>query len=67
MNQSQNVMAYAMTQRPFHGREIRVRVRDKVTFLSVRSGDRKIQESNSGVCDFEKVPLDQLCPSAKRD
>ena len=53
---------------------IRVRVRDRVRvrgiFSSVRhrgverSGNRTLVD---GVCDFEKVLPDQLCPSAKRD
>ena len=40
---------------------VRVRVR---TIFERRSGDRTRVD---GVCDFEKVPPDQLCPSAKRD
>ena len=39
----------------------RVRVR---TIFERRSGDRTRVD---GVCDFEKAPPDQLCPSAKRD
>ena len=31
-------------------------------FVERRSGDRTRVD---GVCDFEKVPPDQLCPSAK--
>ena len=33
-------------------------------FFERRSGDRTRVD---GFCDFEKVPPDQLCPSAKRD
>ena len=33
-------------------------------YFECRSGDRTQVE---GVCDFEKVPPDQLCPSAKRN
>ena len=46
---------------------VRVRVRVMVqvrTIFERRSGDRTRVD---GVCDFEKVPPDQLCPSAKRD
>ena len=42
---------------------VRVRVRVKTSFER-RSRDRTRVD---GVCDFEKVPPDQLCPSAKRD
>ena len=41
----------------------RVRVRVGI-FLERRSGDRTRVD---GVCDFEKVLPDQVCPSAKRD
>ena len=44
---------------------VRLRVRVRVrTFFERRSGDRIRVD---GICDFEKVPLDQLCPSAERD
>ena len=33
-------------------------------FFERRSGDRTRVD---GVCDFEKVPPDQVCTSAKRD
>ena len=43
----------------------RVRGRGRVrTLFERRSGDRTWLDS---VCDFEKVPPDQLYPSAKRD
>ena len=43
----------------------RVRVRVKVrTIFERRSRDRTRVDV---VCDFEEVPPDQLCPSAKRD
>ena len=42
---------------------VRVRVRVR-TIFERRSGDRTRVD---GFCDFEKVPPDQLCPSAKRD
>ena len=41
----------------------RVRVRVRTNFER-RSGDRIRID---GDCDFEKVPPEQLCPSAKRD
>ena len=47
--------------------KVRARVRVKVrvrTICERRSGHRTRVD---GVCDFEKVPPDQLCPSAKRD
>ena len=48
----------------FHVRD-RVRVRVRVrTIFERRSGDRTRVD---GVCDSEKVPPDQLCPSTKRD
>ena len=40
---------------------VRVRVRP---LFECRSGDRTRFE---GFCNFEKVPPDQLCPSAERD
>ena len=44
--------------------KVRVRVRARVrTIFERRSGDRTRVD---GVCDVEKVPPDQLCPSAKR-
>ena len=42
---------------------VRVGVRVRTTFTR-RSGDRTWVD---GVWEFEKVPLDQLCPSAKKD
>ena len=54
---------------------VRVRVRDSVSFrVSVRVGLEHFCERRSGdrtrvdcVCDFKKVPPDQLCPRTKRD
>ena len=43
------------------GPRVRVRVR---TIFQGRCRDRTRVDS---VCDFAKVPPDQLCPSAKRD
>ena len=43
---------------------VRVRVRVRREFVNM--SDLGI-ELGDGVCDFEKVPPDQLCPSAKRD
>ena len=42
--------------------ELRVRVKVRTSFER-RSGDRTRVDS---VCDFEKVPPDQLCTSAKK-
>ena len=42
---------------------VRVRVRVKPIFER-RSG---VRTRVDGVCDFETVPPEQLCPSAKRD
>ena len=47
---------------------LRVRVRRRVRLRVIFVFERPIRGLNSGdvVCDFEKVPPDQLFPSAKR-
>ena len=57
--------SYVVSIKAKAGVRVWVRVRYRVrTIFERRSGNRTRAE---GVCDFEKVPPNQLCPRAKRD